>query len=53
MGIDSVAKQAKANVFLSGLGPLGVEKKKNIVLCGVKKFTIHDSKKTTFKDLSG
>lgn len=44
MGIDAVAKQSKCSVFLSGLGPLGVELAKNIVLSGVKRFTIHDNK---------
>jgi molybdopterin/thiamine biosynthesis adenylyltransferase len=53
MGIDAVAKQSKSSVFLSGLGPIGVEIAKNIVLSGVKRFTIHDERKVTFKDLSG
>jgi len=42
MGIDAVAKQSVCSVFLSGLGPLGVEIAKNIVLSGVKRYTIHD-----------
>lgn len=42
MGIDAVAKQSKCSVFLSGLGSLGVEVAKNIILGGVKRFTIHD-----------
>lgn len=53
MGLDAVTKQSNATIFLSGLGALGVEITKNIVLSGVKKFTIHDSRKTTFRDLSG
>ena len=53
MGMDAVAKQANAVVFQSGLGALGVEVAKNIVLSGVKQFTIHEQKKTTFRDLSG
>ena len=53
MGMDAVAKQANSSIFLSGLGALGVEISKNIVLSGVKRFTIHDSRKTTWKDLSG
>ena len=40
-------------MFLSGLGPLGVEIAKNIVLSGVKKFTLNDSKLVTEKDLAG
>lgn len=42
MGIDAVAKQSVSSVFLSGLGPVGVEIAKNIVLSGVKRFTLHD-----------
>jgi molybdopterin/thiamine biosynthesis adenylyltransferase len=38
---------------LSGIGAFGVEIAKNIVLSGVKRFTIHDSKKTTLADFSG
>ncbi|KAL4506801.1 hypothetical protein ABPG72_001222 [Tetrahymena utriculariae] len=53
MGIDAVAKQSKCSVFLSGLGSLGVEISKNLVMSGIKRLTIHDSKKTQFSDLSG
>lgn len=53
MGIDAVAKQSKCSVFLSGVNSLGVEIAKNIILGGVKRFTIHDSEKVTYKDLSG
>lgn len=53
MGIDAVAKQSKCSVFLSGMGSLGVEIAKNIILGGVKRFTIHDSEKVTYNDLAG
>ena len=53
MGIDAVARQANASVFMSGLGPLGVEIAKNIVLSGVKRFTLHDNKKADHFDLAG
>lgn len=53
MGADAVAKQANSSVFLSGLGGLGVEIAKNIVLSGVKRFTLHDIAKTSYRDLSG
>jgi len=36
---------------LSGLGSLGVEIAKNIVLSGLKRLTIHDSRITTQRDL--
>jgi len=53
MGLDAVTKQANASIFMSGLGALGVEIAKNIVLSGVNKFTIHDKAKTSYRDLSG
>ncbi len=42
MGIDAVAKQSVCNVFLSGLGGIGVEIAKNIVLSGVRRMTLHE-----------
>ena len=53
MGMDAVARQANATVFISGLGALGVEIAKNIVLSGVRQLTVHDDKKATYRDLSG
>ena len=53
MGLDAVTKQSNASIFLSGLGALGLEISKNIVLSGVKRFTIHDTAKATYRDLSG
>jgi len=44
MGIEAVAKQANARIFIQGLGGLGVEICKNIVLAGCKEVTISDSK---------
>ena len=53
MGVEAVAKQAAANIFLSGAGALGIEIAKNLVLSGCKSFTLHDDKVTTSLDLSG
>jgi molybdopterin/thiamine biosynthesis adenylyltransferase len=53
MGVEAVAKQASANIFLSGAGALGIEIAKNLVLAGCKTFTLHDNKPITFRDLSG
>ena len=53
MGIDAVQKQTSAKIFLHGLGALGVEIAKNIVLSGVKKLGLHDSVNTTENDLLG
>lgn len=52
MGIEAVAKQAASQVFLSGAGGLGIEIAKNIVLAGCKSFTLHDTKATSYLDLS-
>jgi tRNA A37 threonylcarbamoyladenosine dehydratase len=52
MGVEAVAKQAAANIFVSGAGALGMEISKNLVLSGCKTFTLHDTKKTTNRDLS-
>ena len=53
MGVEAVAKQAAASIFLSGAGALGVEIAKNIVLSGCKQFTLHDPKLVSWTDLSG
>ncbi len=53
MGIEAVMKQANSSVFLSGLGPLGVEIAKNITLSGVKRLTLHDNKKVVLSELAG
>ena len=43
MGVEAVAKQAAANIFVSGAGSLGIEVSKNLVLSGCKSFTLHDT----------
>ena len=53
MGVEAVAKQAAASIFLSGAGALGVEIAKNLVLSGCKRFTLHDPTPVNVKDLSG
>lgn len=40
MGIDAVAKQASAKIFIFGLGGLGAEIAKNLVLAGCKELTL-------------
>ena len=44
-------KMAQSHVFLSGVGGLGVEIAKNIILAGVKALTVHDTKQCTKWDL--
>ena len=53
MGVEAVAKQAAANIFVSGAGAIGIEISKNLVLSGCKSFTLHDTQKITYRDLSG
>jgi ubiquitin-activating enzyme E1 len=43
MGIEAVAKQAEAIVFISGLGATGVEIAKNIILAGCKELVLYDT----------
>lgn len=50
MGLDSMKKMMKASVLVSGLGGLGVEISKNIILAGIKNVTIHDTKLATIQD---
>ena len=53
MGIEAVEKQANAQICLFGLNALGVEIAKNIILSGVKRFTICDGKTVSMGDLAG
>lgn len=41
-----------SEVLISGIGGLGVEIAKNVVLAGVKSVTLHDTKPVTVSDLS-
>lgn len=52
MGIDALKKQASSSIYMFNVGSLGVEIAKNIILSGVKQFTINDSKLTALADLS-
>jgi molybdopterin/thiamine biosynthesis adenylyltransferase len=52
MGLEAVQRQANSSIFISGMGGLGIEIAKNIVLSGCKNLTIHDTKQTNFYDLS-
>ncbi|CAD8164661.1 unnamed protein product [Paramecium pentaurelia] len=45
MGLDSVSKQSQASVIIYGLGALGIETAKNLVLSGLKRLTIIEDKK--------
>ncbi|XP_024065625.2 ubiquitin-like modifier-activating enzyme 6 [Terrapene carolina triunguis] len=51
LGDTAMQKMAQSNVFLSGMGGLGVEIAKNIVLAGIKALTVHDTKQCKTWDL--
>ncbi|RXM33951.1 Ubiquitin-like modifier-activating enzyme 6 [Acipenser ruthenus] len=51
LGDSAMQQMAQSHVFLSGMGGLGVEMAKNIVLAGVKALTVHDTKKCETWDL--
>uniref|UniRef100_A0A4X2L2J4 Ubiquitin-like modifier-activating enzyme 6 n=1 Tax=Vombatus ursinus TaxID=29139 RepID=A0A4X2L2J4_VOMUR len=51
LGDSAMQKMARSHVFLSGMGGLGVEIAKNIVLAGIKALTIHDAKQCQAWDL--
>ncbi|CAL8274326.1 unnamed protein product [Gadus morhua 'NCC'] len=51
LGDSAMQKMAQSSVFLSGMGGLGIEIAKNIVLAGVKTVTLHDTKQCEVWDL--
>ncbi|KAJ7407473.1 hypothetical protein WISP_126217 [Willisornis vidua] len=51
LGDTAMQKMAQSHVFLSGIGGLGVEIAKNIILAGVKALTVHDTRHCTKLDL--
>lgn len=52
LGVDAMLKMQNSDVLISGLGGVGVEIAKNIILGGVKSVTLHDQSNCTIKDLS-
>lgn len=52
LGRDAMNRMASSKVLVSGLGGLGVEVAKNVILGGVRSVTLHDTHVTTWKDLS-
>ena len=45
-------KMAACHILICGMGGLGVEVAKDIILGGVKSVTVQDSKTVTYQDLS-
>jgi ubiquitin-activating enzyme E1 len=52
LGREAMARMATSNVLVSGLGGLGVEVAKNVILGGVKSVTLQDTQDTKWDDLS-
>lgn len=52
LGHDAMRRMASSDVLVSGLGGLGVEVAKNVILGGVKSVTLHDEKTCSISDLS-
>lgn len=52
LGHDAMRRMANSDVLISGLGGLGVEVAKNVILGGVKSVTLHDERNCTIADLS-
>ncbi|RMZ94855.1 ubiquitin-like modifier-activating enzyme 1 [Brachionus plicatilis] len=52
LGHEAMRRMQTSNILISGMGGLGVEIAKNVVLGGVKSVTIHDTENVTYEDLS-
>jgi len=52
LGHEAMKRMAVSNVLISGMGGLGIEVAKDVVLAGVKSVTIHDESLTSWSDLS-
>lgn len=52
LGKEAMTRMAESKVLISGLGGLGVEVAKNVILSGVKSVTLQDTIATTWDDLS-
>lgn len=52
LGHDAMKKMQKSDVLISGIGGLGVEIAKNVILSGVKSVMLHDTENCTLDDLS-
>lgn len=52
LGHEAMRRMQATDVLISGLGGLGVEIAKNVILSGVKSVTLHDQQICSLKDLS-
>merc|ERR1719402_1106222 len=53
LGAEAMKKMSKSSVLIAGIGAVGVEAAKNIILGGVKKVTLWDNQGATWTDLGG
>ena len=51
-GIAAMAKMMNSSVLVSGMSGTGIEIAKNVILAGVKAFTVHDTVNATCMDLA-
>ena len=52
LGHDAMRKMQSASILICGMGGLGLEIAKNIILGGIRWVTIHDTKKVSYDDFS-
>lgn len=52
LGHDAMRRMANSDILLSGIGGLGLEIAKNVILGGVKSITLHDKENCTIRDLT-
>jgi len=52
LGREAMSRMAVSNILISGMGGLGVEIAKNVILGGVRSVTLQDASPTTWDDLS-
>jgi len=52
LGHDAMRRMASSDILISGLGGLGVEIAKNVILGGVKSVTLHDTVECTVGDFA-
>uniref|UniRef100_A0A158R3T7 E1 ubiquitin-activating enzyme n=1 Tax=Syphacia muris TaxID=451379 RepID=A0A158R3T7_9BILA len=52
LGESAMRHLRTASILISGIGSVGAEIAKNLILGGVRRVTIHDTRTTTWRDLS-
>ncbi|KAF6780064.1 hypothetical protein AHF37_00432 [Paragonimus kellicotti] len=52
LGTEGMRRMATSDLLISGLGGLGLEIAKNIILAGVRSVTLHDPSPVSLRDLS-